>query len=375
MKKFGPLRPSSFDYLLSIGRVTVGVLLVLLGAQVASAEELGDQRRSPASNVPPHIVLYLQDRGSAFEQVSPSITARGMTFHRLIASTTEISLGHQVFLAGSIPGKESQDKTMADYLKLKGYRLLTIGEHPFEGERNFQFEDALPSLIASRSGVTWQTPSDRLSRYLAKEIARDHRPVCLIIYESEIGKSIKGSIGLEETFAAVREALPNENTLFIATAICGQAVSDRDPVWSEASLRMPLTVVWDGHVQPGGVNESLISSVDLMPTLIELVGGTPPSEIDGRSFAGLLRGESHEHRDVVYSVLVHPGQPATYCVRDSRLKCVAGEVSESPSRIFDLLSDPDEQRNLVGEPAYESRAAELHDQLKLWLQRHGIVSR
>ncbi|MFK7768061.1 MAG: hypothetical protein AB8B55_12630 [Mariniblastus sp.] len=35
--------------------------------------------------------------------------------------------------------------------------------------------------------------------------------------------------------------------------------------------------------------------------MIELAGGTSPQRIDGRSFAKVLRGETNQHRDVIYA--------------------------------------------------------------------------
>ena len=130
-------------------------------------------------------------------------------------------------------------------------------------------------------------------------------------------------------------------------------------------------IVWDGHVPAGRTSDSLVSAVDILPTLVELAGATPPSEIDGRSFAGVLRGESHEHRDVAYSVIKSEGSLDRYCVCDSRFKYISGNEQDSKTLLFDLLSDPNEQRNVSDDPAFADRLNEMNEQLTIWLQKNS----
>ena len=54
----------------------------------------------------------------------------------------------------------------------------------------------------------------------------------------------------------------------------------------------PLILRWPASLKPGQVNEdSVVSTVDLAPTLAELCGLDPMTGTDGLSFACLLRGE------------------------------------------------------------------------------------
>ena len=56
---------------------------------------------------------------------------------------------------------------------------------------------------------------------------------------------------------------------------------------------------------PGGVKgrreDGIVELVDVMPTLLELAGATPPAGIHGRSFAAALRGEAWTGRDVAWT--------------------------------------------------------------------------
>ena len=46
--------------------------------------------------------------------------------------------------------------------------------------------------------------------------------------------------------------------------------------------------------KPGTRTDAMVSWIDILPTLVEVAGGTPPQGIDGRSFAGVLRGRSSD---------------------------------------------------------------------------------
>jgi len=63
----------------------------------------------------------------------------------------------------------------------------------------------------------------------------------------------------------------------------------------------PLIICWPGVTRPGSIDsEHMVSAVDLMPTLLDVVGLEKPQRLDGRSFAPLLRGEPMEGFDHVF---------------------------------------------------------------------------
>ncbi|HEX2220721.1 MAG TPA: sulfatase, partial [Gemmatimonadales bacterium] len=69
----------------------------------------------------------------------------------------------------------------------------------------------------------------------------------------------------------------------------------------DSGIRTPLLFSWPGVVRAGSVYErGPVSTVDLMPTLLEIGGGRPPATVQGRSFRALLTGpESYAGREHV----------------------------------------------------------------------------
>ncbi len=68
------------------------------------------------------------------------------------------------------------------------------------------------------------------------------------------------------------------------------------------STLTPLMIRWPGVAKPGSVDdEHMVSTVDLLPTLLDILGlEKPAAGFDGRSFAGLLRGEKQDGWDIVF---------------------------------------------------------------------------
>ena len=58
----------------------------------------------------------------------------------------------------------------------------------------------------------------------------------------------------------------------------------------EGGLRIPALAYWPGKIKPGQVSDHLWYFPDVMPTIAELTGATPPNDIDGLSFVPELLG-------------------------------------------------------------------------------------
>ncbi len=66
------------------------------------------------------------------------------------------------------------------------------------------------------------------------------------------------------------------------------------------SSRTPLMVRWPGVIKPGTVDtEHMVSAVDLLPTILDILDLASPPKMDGRSFEPILKGKSQPNRDFV----------------------------------------------------------------------------
>jgi len=135
----------------------------------------------------------------------------------------------------------------------------------------------------------------------------------------------------------------------------------------EESLRMPLLISWPGHIRAGSSNEAMVLNVDFAPTLLELAGLPVPADMQGRSFAPMLRGErpADWRTSMYYRYYHYPAhhrvQPH-YGVRTERHKLIYFDKLDA-WELFDLAKDPHELKNVYDDPEYTGTRADLKAEL------------
>ena len=69
------------------------------------------------------------------------------------------------------------------------------------------------------------------------------------------------------------------------------------------SSRTPLIVRWPGVTKEGAIDKQhMIGTIDIFPSILDMLGLDLIKGLDGRSFAPLLKGEKQEDRDYVYTM-------------------------------------------------------------------------
>lgn len=196
--------------------------------------------------------------------------------------------------------------------------------------------------------------------------------------------------------AAVRELGLEDDTLVIFTTDHGYAMprakcSLYDPGLAVAfMLRLPSRKGWHG----GLVKDEMISNVDYLPTLLELLGIPIPGNVQGRSFAPLLDGAPFEPRTEIFGEISHHDYyDPRRCIRTATHKLIVNFSSApffmDPSQswrprsdtvvpennalayheaveLYDLREDPWESNDLAEDAAH----APLRKQLLARLHRH-----
>lgn len=179
----------------------------------------------------------------------------------------------------------------------------------------------------------------------------------------------------------------------------------------EAGLHIPFVVDWPGHIAPATVSTALMSTVDLLPTFIEMAGGTVPEQLPGKSLLPLFSGE----KDKIHSYIFAGGMGSApimhyprRSVRDDRYKLIvnynysednphynlylqqqghfAGGLSEEELHLapdsmkhvfntwkrpplyelYDLWNDPYEFHNLSDKKEYQAILCKLKNVLLQW---------
>lgn len=128
----------------------------------------------------------------------------------------------------------------------------------------------------------------------------------------------------------------------------------------EGAIRVPFIARWPGTVSAGTVNTSVISSVDVLPTLMQIAGMPAPNAGPGESFlqaltAGVDQSRpaplfwENKHSNDAFSNT--SGVLNTYAVTDGDWKLVLEPARNRESNdrlhLFNLRSDPFERESLL----------------------------
>lgn len=150
-----------------------------------------------------------------------------------------------------------------------------------------------------------------------------------------------------------------DNTVIIFSSDHGEANGDHFLLeklfFYETIARVPLLLVWPGHVSPGAY-DGLVSLVDLYPTLLSLAGVEADQPVDGLNLLKLLQGTIPARRHV-FSEADWYGNRAVM-VRTRTHKCVLTQQPAS-CELYDLQQDPSEFDNVF----HDARYAPVRDEL------------
>ena len=140
----------------------------------------------------------------------------------------------------------------------------------------------------------------------------------------------------------------------------------------EESMRVPLLVWAPGMIKPNTVIEQNIMNVDLAPTFLELAGIYKPSQMQGYSFADILKGKIIKWPgDKVfyeyYWEAAFPQTPTTFAIRTDHYKYIYYNGVWDINELYDLQADPYEMNNLIRDTFYRKKGLALKNELFKWL--------
>ncbi|MCP5118193.1 MAG: DUF4976 domain-containing protein [bacterium] len=143
----------------------------------------------------------------------------------------------------------------------------------------------------------------------------------------------------------------------------------------EGGVRVPLIVRYPGVVEPETTCDVPVVNVDFYPTLLEIAQTTGDAghQLDGASFANLLRGETARERPPIYwhfpgylqgrqQIGAWRTTPAG-AIREGDYKLI--EFFETGKiELYNLKEDISEENNLA--TSAPAKAKQLHEELAAW---------
>ena len=170
------------------------------------------------------------------------------------------------------------------------------------------------------------------------------------LYDGEIAYT---DMLMGQIMAKLEEKGVLDNTLIIFTADHGEMLGEhRESCHGffiyDAATRVPLIIKPPTSDLSGRVVEAQVQSVDMVPTILHMLGITIPEEVQGQSLLPLLLGKGGDNKELyAYSETFYPryhfGWSELRSLRNSQFKYIEAPKPE----LYDLIRDPKEHQNIL----------------------------
>jgi N-sulfoglucosamine sulfohydrolase len=205
--------------------------------------------------------------------------------------------------------------------------------------------------------------------------------------------------GVGKVLSALDEADLADDTLVFLTTDHGMPFPGAKSTLTDRGLGVLLIMRGPGGFHGGKVNDALVSQIDIFPTLCELAGIPRPEHLQGRSLLPLVRREAGQINDAIFAeITFHAAYDPQRAIRTRRFKYirrfgardlpVLPNIDDSPSKelllqqglakrarpreeLYDVVFDPGEAANLVGDADHADVLVELRGRLDAWMAETG----
>ena len=161
-----------------------------------------------------------------------------------------------------------------------------------------------------------------------------------------------------------------DRTIIVLTSDHGESLGERGQAGhiflTDDNLMVPLVIAVPGGLGAGSVVNKQVRLIDVLPTVLDLVGLDSDAEFDGVSLVPLMTAESSPVPPVAWSYSAAANRGLAMRV-DGELKYIINNTAWASTagrqKLFDLTNDPTEIHSLAPEDerAAELRAMAMHD--------------
>jgi arylsulfatase A-like enzyme len=231
--------------------------------------------------------------------------------------------------------------------------------------------DECDTMVEQKSLRLTQPDYRLLERYTADDWRRYRWAYYRMI------EKVDAQIG--RVLSALERSGHRNDTLIVFTSDHGEAAGahgfSEKVVFYEESARVPLVLSWPSELRASSHTQLVNTGIDLVPTLLDFAGISPPASLPGRSLRPVASGRAPaDWREyVVAENMMQAGSTQVngrmvgtahfkYCVFDR------GARNES---LFDELNDPLEQTNLAYDPRHAADVARARALLREHAERYN----
>ncbi len=280
---------------------------------------LNEEREAPfflvASFINPHDICYMAIRDSAATDQERSLLARGIDELAALDEALQLPEGvdEETFYANICPPLPENFEPQID--EPEAIRRMQE-RSPFKG----------------KARAEWDERRWRLHRWAYHRLTEQ--------VDAQIGRVLDG----------LRTSGHWENTLVVFTSDHGDMDAahrmEHKTVFYEEAAHIPLILSWPGVIEAGTMDASLVSNgLDLLPTLCDYAGIDAPRDVAGQSLRPLAEGRDPDSWRTALPVESEMGR----MIVTDRYKYMRYDEGEYREQLIDLVADPGETRNAIGD--------------------------
>ena len=323
----------------------------------------------------------LDDRESWIERINPAGRDKTSLELDLINYTPKRGIGSAMAFLKDISGKDedhTDGKVAAEVIKL----MEKHKDKPFFIAAGF-YKPHCPWITPGKyfdmynpgdiklPEISDKTPADYPEEALASTtpwpyfgIKNKEALECKLAYYAAIS-FVDAQIG--KLIDAVEELGLADNTVIVFWSDHGYHLGEHG-LWFkqscfEESAKSPLIISVPGYRSAGQSCSRIVELVDIYPTLAEIAGLNPPSDLEGHSLLPLLKNPKAKWDHPAFTQ-VQRGNIPGHSVRTEKWRYTEWNFGKAAAELYDEINDPKEMNNLAADPKH----AKLIQEMKRLLQ-------
>lgn len=164
-----------------------------------------------------------------------------------------------------------------------------------------------------------------------------------------------------------------ENTIIIFTSDHGEMMGSHSligkSVFYEEAVRVPLLMRVPSMQAQQIVIDNPVSQINLVPTILDLLGRKKPADLPGESLLSLVNGRALEEDHVFIEWHEQPSGPHGRAIISPQGEKLVLFKNDN-NMFFDRTRDPLELENQYYKGTHDKRISELRERIYVWQQRN-----
>ena len=251
---------------------------------------------------------------------------------------------------------------------------LFVSWHPPHDWGKFEGEDGLMHY-------KYDAPDELMAMYNRDSIKMrpgvDNTPDRRRMYHGHMAMTTGVDIAFGQLMEKLKQLKLDKNTIVIFTSDHGDMLEFDNAIYPKQyphdySCHIPFIMRWPGKLQAGSTTGLLFSTLDIMPTVLGLMGLEVPKECHGKNLSRAILNQDENAVDYIPIWLYEGKGYRGVITRDYTFSTQKGATEGSlHSVLFDRKNDPYQINNLFNDPKMAPVKEKLWTITQQWMAKYN----